>query len=84
MMVPPSIPYVLFPCGHNICKICLFVDGDKKRDVYKLRINKCPQCKVLITNQSENKNLMQLICTYTNNKHLLKEEIDNQMNDQSN
>lgn len=50
-MIPPdNIPYILFPCGHNVCKVCLFVDGDQKRDVYKQRLFKCPQCKAAINN----------------------------------
>ena len=70
-MVPPHNPMILFPCGHNLCKFCLFNDAHIDKPVYTLRVNKCPLCRLPIKSHALNRNLMTLICTYTDNKHLL-------------
>jgi hypothetical protein len=59
-MIPPNIPMILFPCGHNICKICLM------NEIKKLKT--CPLCRAVIDNWIENRNLMKLICTYVRKK----------------
>lgn len=50
LMIPPYKPMILFPCGHDLCKVCLFVNGEQKRDTYKLKISSCPLCRKKIDN----------------------------------
>ena len=84
-MIPPQIPYLLFPCGHNLCKNCLFRFPDKQNKL--LNVDKCPMCRRKIDSYAINRSLMNLICSYTNNKHLLNEKVeeeidgDNKMNE---
>lgn len=72
LMIPPRNPITLFPCAHNMCKVCLYVDGHKKLKSYTLKTKKCGLCPSTIVNHAENRSLMNLICTYTNNRHLIE------------
>lgn len=51
LMLPPDRqPIILFPCGHNLCKECLFQhppSGPIKKN-QPLRIDKCTMCRVKI------------------------------------
>ena len=74
MMLPPDKqPMILFPCGHNLCKDCLFNDPPKAQIKMglKLKLDKCPLCRQKIESYALNQSLMALICTYSNNKELL-------------
>lgn len=66
-MIPPRNPMTLFPCGHNMCVKCLFETSEKK----KLKTKTCHLCDSPINNYAENRSLMNIICTYTDNKHLI-------------
>jgi len=73
LMVPPDHqPIIVIPCGHNVCRDCLYIEN---QSLYaskpKLRINKCPICRTPIESHALNRTLMALICSYTNNKQLL-------------
>ena len=59
-----------------MCKMCLFEDGGKKQKIYKMRTKICGLCNSAINNYAENRSLMNLICTYTDNKHLIEKEDD--------
>ena len=76
-MIPPlRNPIILFPCGHNICKDCLFErppQGQLKKNM-KLKLDKCSLCRQKIESYAVNQSLMTLICTYSNNKHLIELE----------
>ncbi len=76
-MIPPERqPIILFPCGHNICKDCLFEHppkGQIKKN-QKLKLDKCTLCRQKIESYALNQSLMALICTYSNNKELLEKE----------
>ena len=76
-MIPPlRNPIILFPCGHNICKECLFErppQGQLKKNL-KLKLDKCSLCRQKIESYAVNQSLMTLICTYSNNKHLIELE----------
>lgn len=76
-MIPPERqPIILFPCGHNLCKDCLFVLPPKGplRKGLKLKLEKCSLCREHIQSYALNQSLMALICTYSNNKALLEQE----------
>jgi len=65
LMLPPiNSPILLFPCGHTFCNKCL-KDHSKKNGFI------CPLCRKPIKSQAPNISLQNLICTFTNNKHLL-------------
>eukprot|EP01017_Pseudomicrothorax_dubius_P008115 TRINITY_DN12641_c0_g1_i2.p1 TRINITY_DN12641_c0_g1~~TRINITY_DN12641_c0_g1_i2.p1 ORF type:complete len:329 (-),score=85.81 TRINITY_DN12641_c0_g1_i2:34-1020(-) len=65
LMLPPThSPLLLFPCGHTFCKACM-IGPDKQF------LKKCPVCRVEIRSHAINISLQNLICIYTNNKHLL-------------
>ena len=76
-MIPPERqPMILFPCGHNLCKDCLFEHppkGQIKKNL-KLKLEKCSLCRQKIESYALNQSLMTLICTYTNNKELIEKE----------
>ena len=65
LMVPPrNSPILLFPCGHTFCKSCV---GTNNKNVQK-----CPCCRAAVKSSALNISLQNLICTFTNNKHLLE------------
>jgi hypothetical protein len=72
-MIPPvNQPMILIPCGHNLCKSCIYSDAHIPNKIkYTLKIDKCPLCRNKIESHALNRNLMTLICVYTNNKDLL-------------
>mmetsp|Transcript_12740 Transcript_12740/g.14631 ORF Transcript_12740/g.14631 Transcript_12740/m.14631 type:complete len:210 (+) Transcript_12740:97-726(+) len=64
-MLPPSrSPILLFPCGHTFCRACILHHT-------KTNNNKCPVCRKNIQSQALNLSLQNMICVYTNNKHLI-------------
>jgi hypothetical protein len=75
LMIPPERqPIILFPCGHNLCKDCIFEyppKGPIKKNL-KLKLDKCTLCRQKIESYALNQSLMALICTYSNNKDLLE------------
>lgn len=74
-MIPPDRhPIILFPCGHNQCKECLFEHPPKGqiRKGLVLKISKCTFCRQKIESYALNQSLMALICTYNNKKDLLE------------
>lgn len=60
-MVEPRNPFILFPCGHNICRLCLFGDDKGREKSRNMRIKECKKCGVKITNCAENRSLMNII-----------------------
>ena len=65
LMVPPkNSPILLFPCGHTFCKVCVYMQNNKQ-------IQKCPCCRAVIKSSALNISLQNLICVFTNNKHLI-------------
>jgi hypothetical protein len=76
MLPPDRNPIILFPCGHNLCKECLFEypPNGQIRKGLKLKLNKCTLCRQIIESYALNQSLMALICTYSNNKDLLERE----------
>jgi len=70
LMLPPThSPILLFPCGHTFCNLCT-------KDHTKRSGAKCPFCRKIICSQAPNLSLQNLICTFTNNKHLLDQVKD--------
>ena len=69
-MIPPRNPMTLFPCGHNMCAKCLFKNSTKK----EIKTTQCKLCDALISNFAENRSLMNIICMYTDNKHLIQKD----------
>lgn len=66
LMVPPkNSPILLFPCGHTFCKNCVMHNGTTKQ------ISKCPCCRAVVKSSALNISLQNLICVFTNNKHLI-------------
>jgi hypothetical protein len=64
-MLPPYNPILLFPCGHSLCKMCLFVNPHDRRDHFVLKLQKCPMCRQSITSHAVNISLMNLIMKYS-------------------
>lgn len=65
LMVPPTYsPIILFPCGHTLCKACVY-RGTKNP------LPKCPMCRNKVQSSAVNISLQNLICVFTNNKHLI-------------
>ncbi|KAL4477763.1 hypothetical protein ABPG72_018937 [Tetrahymena utriculariae] len=73
LMVPPNnSPILIFPCGHTFCKTCIIPKD-------KTKLNKCPFCRKPLQSYAVNIHLQNIICAYTDNKHLLekyKDEIE--------
>ena len=67
LMVPPNYsPTMLFPCGHTFCKGCVNIQNGHRK------LTNCPFCRKKIQSHAVNILLQNLICTYTDNKHLLE------------
>ncbi|KRX03498.1 hypothetical protein PPERSA_02877 [Pseudocohnilembus persalinus] len=78
LMIPPNnSPILLFPCGHTFCRNCIF-----ERNGKKMKLSKCGICRQKVTSSAVNFSLQNLICTYTNNKHLLEEYDKNNQKEQ--
>ena len=76
LMVPPkNSPILLFPCGHTFCKVCVYSQNNNPQ-IYKSQnnssqIQKCPCCRSPVKSSALNISLQNLICVFTNNKHLI-------------
>lgn len=79
LMIPPNHqPMLLFPCGHNLCRSCLFEDvpkGYSKKEP-KRQHTSCPLCRQVIISHVLNRNLMNLICIYSDNRNLIEKELE--------
>lgn len=76
LMVPPkNSPILLFPCGHTFCKMCVYTNHSKQT------IQKCPCCRAQVKSSALNISLQNLICVFTNNKHLI-DKYDNNIQEE--
>ncbi len=76
LMVPPkNSPILLFPCGHTFCKVCVYSQNNNsqicKSKNTTSQIQKCPCCRSPVKSSALNISLQNLICVFTNNKHLI-------------
>lgn len=70
LMVPPKhSPILLFPCGHTFCKMCVYSNSNNCNSLKT--IQKCPFCRAQVKSSALNISLQNLICVFTNNKHLI-------------
>lgn len=78
LMIPPkNKPMILFPCGHTFCAACL-ASQESAQGVLK-----CGLCKKVCTHRAANIALQNLICTFTNNKHLAEPDAQSLKDEES-
>lgn len=57
---PDNQPFILFPCGHTFCKVCI--------NAYAKQKKKCPFCRTAISSMAPNISLQNLILSANEKK----------------
>ena len=61
LFLPPSNqPFILFPCGHTFCKLCINTHAKQQ--------SKCPYCRQTIKSMAPNISLQNLILSANERK----------------
>ena len=57
---PDNQPFILFPCGHTFCKVCINAYAKEKK--------KCPFCRTPVASMAPNISLQNLILSANDKK----------------